>query len=138
MAAIRGAGRYGIEVGQPNVDMEALHQRKDLIIEGLWMGTEQLLSDRGIHLVKGRAKLVARDTVDVGGDQTLLFCPRARSLPIKSSRALICRALPVCRALLVCRALSGRTRQSNCARFRRNYGRHCRCLAVCKGAGLCG
>ena len=69
MASIRKAGRYGIQVEQPQIDMEALHERKDLIIEGLRMGTEQLLADRGIHLVEGQARLIARDTVEVNGQR---------------------------------------------------------------------
>jgi len=64
---IRKAGRFGIQVGEPGLDMDALHDRKDLIIEGLHMGTEQLLSDYGITLVEGRGRLVARDTVEVWG-----------------------------------------------------------------------
>lgn len=69
MASIRSAGRYGIQVGQPQIDMEALHERKDLIIEGLRMGTEQLLAERGVHLVEGQARLIARDTVEVNGQR---------------------------------------------------------------------
>jgi dihydrolipoamide dehydrogenase len=70
MAAIRKAGRYGVQAGeQPQVDMEALHERKEVILEGLRMGTEQLLADRGVRLVEGRAKLVAPDTVEVDGEQ---------------------------------------------------------------------
>ena len=65
MGRIRKAGRFGIQVGEPSLDMETLHDRKDLIIEGLRMGTEQLLADYGISLVEGRGKLVARDTVEV-------------------------------------------------------------------------
>ncbi len=65
MGRIRQAGRFGIQVGEPGLDTEALHDRKDLIIEGLRMGTEQLLADYGISLVEGRGKLVARDTVEV-------------------------------------------------------------------------
>jgi dihydrolipoamide dehydrogenase len=68
-ASIRKAGRYGIQVGQPKVDMEVLHERKDLIIEGLRMGTEQLLTDRGIRLVEGRARLVTPDTVEINGER---------------------------------------------------------------------
>ena len=67
MASIRRAGRYGIQVGEPKVELEVLHQRKDLTIEGLRMGTEQLLSDRGIRLIEGRARLIAPDSVDVNG-----------------------------------------------------------------------
>jgi dihydrolipoamide dehydrogenase len=65
MGQIRQAGSFGVQVGEPKPDMDALHERKDLIIEGLRMGTEQLLSDYGITLVKGRGRLVARDTVGV-------------------------------------------------------------------------
>jgi len=69
MDRIRQAGRFGIQGGEPKVDMDALHDRKDLIIEGLRMGTEQLLSDYGITLVEGRGRLVARDIVEVNGEQ---------------------------------------------------------------------
>ena len=75
MAAIRKAGRYGIQVGeQPRVDMAALHQRKEVILEGLRMGTEQLLADRGVRLVEGRARLIAPDTVEVNGER---LCARS-------------------------------------------------------------
>ncbi len=70
MAAIRQAGRYGVQAGeQPQVDMEALHERKEVILEGLRMGTEQLLDDRGVRLVEGRARLIAPDTVQVNGER---------------------------------------------------------------------
>ena len=65
MGRIRKAGRFGIQVGEPSLDMDTLHDRKGLIIEGLRMGTEQLLSDYGITLIEGRGRLVARDTVEV-------------------------------------------------------------------------
>ncbi len=65
VARVRRAGRFGIEVGDPEVDLEALHERKDLIIEGLRMGTEQLLADYGVTLVEGRGKLVAQGAVRV-------------------------------------------------------------------------
>jgi len=79
MGRIRKAGRFGIQVGEPGLDTEALHDRKDLIIEGLRMGTEQLLADYGISLVEGRGKLVARDTVEVNS-------PPARSSEERGGR----------------------------------------------------
>ena len=69
MAQIRQAGRFGIEVGEPKVVMEALHQRKDLVITGLRMGTEQLLAEYGVTLIEGVGKLVAADMVAVGEQQ---------------------------------------------------------------------
>jgi dihydrolipoamide dehydrogenase len=65
----RKAPRFGIELGEPQVDMAMLHDRKDLIVEGLRLGTEQLMADYGITLIEGRGRLVARDTVEVGGTQ---------------------------------------------------------------------
>ncbi len=65
MGHIRKAGRFGIQVGEPGLDMDTLHGRKDLIIKGLEMGTEQLLADCGVTLIGGRGRLVARDTVEV-------------------------------------------------------------------------
>jgi dihydrolipoamide dehydrogenase len=67
MGSIRKAGRFGIQVGELRLDMDTLHNRKDLIVKGLQMGTERLLADYGITLVKGRGRLVARDTVEVEG-----------------------------------------------------------------------
>lgn len=69
MGRICQAARFGIQVGEPGLDLEVLHDRKDLIIEGLQMGTEQLLSDYGVTLIEGRGRLVARDTVEVAGEQ---------------------------------------------------------------------
>jgi len=74
MASIRKAGRYGIQVGKPQVDMEVLHERKDTILEGLRMGTEQLLADRDVRLVEGRATISAPDTVEVNGER---LCARS-------------------------------------------------------------
>jgi dihydrolipoamide dehydrogenase len=67
MGSIRKAGRLGIQVGDLELDMDALHNRKNLMIKGFQMGTERLLADHGITLMKGRGRLVARDTVEVEG-----------------------------------------------------------------------
>jgi len=67
MGSIRKAGRLGIQVGEPGLDIDILHKRKDLMIKGFQVGTERLLADYGITLVKGRGRLIARDTVKVEG-----------------------------------------------------------------------
>jgi len=74
VGSARKAERLGIQLGHPRVDMQALHQRKDLIVEGLRLGTEQLLAHRGVNLLEGRARLVARDTVEVNGQQFRARC----------------------------------------------------------------
>ncbi|MDY7080357.1 MAG: dihydrolipoyl dehydrogenase [Chloroflexota bacterium] len=83
MGRIRKAGRFGIQMQkEPSLDMDALHDRKDLIIEGLEMGTEQLLADYGITLIRGRGRLVAQDAVEVNGEQV-----KARNVLIATASA---------------------------------------------------
>ena len=89
LASVRKAGRFGIQVGEPSVDLAALHERKDLIIEGLRLGTEQLLADYGITLVAGRGKLVAPNTVEVNGQQL-----QARNVVIATGSAAAQLPLP--------------------------------------------
>ena len=67
--AIRRAGRLGILVGEPRIDLDVLHERKELIVDSLRIGMEQLLSERGIRLVSGRGRLVAGDMVEVNGER---------------------------------------------------------------------
>jgi len=69
MGAVRQAERFGIRAGEPVPDLSSLHDRKDLIIEGLRMGTEQLLAEYGVTLVEGRGRLVAPDTVEANGER---------------------------------------------------------------------
>jgi dihydrolipoamide dehydrogenase len=66
MITIRQAGRLGIQVGEPQVDMEAVHRAKDSLVEGLRLGTEQLLRGHGITLIQGRAFLLSPGIVQVG------------------------------------------------------------------------
>ncbi len=69
MQSVRKAGLFGIRAGEPEADLRALHERKDLLIEGLRLGTEQLLTEYGITLLRGRGQLVARDVVEVDGQR---------------------------------------------------------------------
>jgi dihydrolipoamide dehydrogenase len=66
LGVIRKAGRLGIQAAEPALDMDALHERKDLIVESLRMGAEGLLSDHGVSLVRGRGRLVSKNVVQVG------------------------------------------------------------------------
>ncbi|MGC9335326.1 MAG: dihydrolipoyl dehydrogenase family protein [Anaerolineae bacterium] len=65
IAFTRKAARFGVQMGEPQVNMEALHERKDLVVDSLRMGTEQQMVDYGVTLIEGRGKLMARDTVQV-------------------------------------------------------------------------
>ncbi|MFW6135605.1 MAG: dihydrolipoyl dehydrogenase family protein [Chloroflexota bacterium] len=67
--AIREAGHFGIQAGDPELDVDALHDEKDLLVEGLRMGTREQLVDYGVEIIDGRGKLTAVDTVQVTGEQ---------------------------------------------------------------------
>ena len=66
LARARAAGRSGIQLGEPAIDLDALHERLDLIIEGLRLGTQQQLADYGIQLVDGQGRLAGPNTVVAG------------------------------------------------------------------------
>ncbi|MDX9832907.1 MAG: FAD-dependent oxidoreductase [Anaerolineae bacterium] len=63
---VQKAGRFGLGLPEPELNLAALHDRKDLLVEGLRMGTEQLLAEVGITLVEGRGRLAAAGIVEVG------------------------------------------------------------------------
>jgi dihydrolipoamide dehydrogenase len=65
MITIRQAERTGIQVEEPQADMEAIHRGKDTLIQGLRLGTEQLLRGHGVTLIQGHARLHTPDTVQV-------------------------------------------------------------------------
>ena len=69
MGSIHRAERFGIRVAEPELDLDVLHERKDLLIESLAMGTEEMLSDYGVTLVEGRGRLASPDTVEIAGAQ---------------------------------------------------------------------
>jgi dihydrolipoamide dehydrogenase len=78
LSSIRNGARFGIEVAEPGVDVNSMHERKDTIIASLRMGTEELLRDHGVTIVRGRGKLADPHTVVVAGDR------------LKADRIIIC------------------------------------------------
>ena len=58
----------GIFRERPDVDLDAIHARKGLIIDLLRMGTEEQLADYGVEVIKGRGRLADGNTV-VAGDR---------------------------------------------------------------------
>jgi dihydrolipoamide dehydrogenase len=69
MEAARQGARFGLQVEGLQLDIEKLHDEKDLLVEGLRMGTREHLIDYGVELVDGRGRLTARDTVQVQGEE---------------------------------------------------------------------
>ena len=77
MAEARAAGAWGVEFGPPRVDLERLRAWKNQVVAKLTGGLEQLVRQRGIDYVQGRAALVDAHTVRVetagGAAETIPF-----------------------------------------------------------------
>lgn len=77
MAEARAAGAWGVEFGPPRVDLERLRAWKRQVVEKLTGGLAQLVRQRGVDYVQGRAALVDAHTVRVetagGAAETIPF-----------------------------------------------------------------
>jgi dihydrolipoamide dehydrogenase len=57
---------YGVRVGSREFDMRAVVARKDRVVGTLTKGVEGMLKRAGVETLSGQARLVARNTVEVG------------------------------------------------------------------------
>jgi dihydrolipoamide dehydrogenase len=73
----RHAKAWGVEFGEPTVDLAKLREFKDAVVKRLTSGTGQLVKHRKVQYLQGRAALVDSHTLRVelaaGGGQELLF-----------------------------------------------------------------
>ena len=73
----RRAKAWGVEFGEPKVDIAKLRDFKDAVVKRLTSGTGQLAKFRKVQYLQGRAELVDSHTLRVklaaGGDQKLSF-----------------------------------------------------------------
>ncbi len=65
----RTAGEFGITDASFSVDFAAVMARKRAVVEQLRGGVETLLSQPGIHLVRGKAQFVDALTVEAAGER---------------------------------------------------------------------
>ncbi|MBE6481991.1 MAG: dihydrolipoyl dehydrogenase [Actinomyces ruminicola] len=65
--AIRHAGVVGLRATLEGVDMPAIQEYKNSVVARMYKGLQGLVSARGIDVISGWGRLVAADTVEVGG-----------------------------------------------------------------------
>lgn len=65
--AVREAGGLGVRATFEGIDMPAVQSYKNGVISRMYKGLQGLVSSRGIELVQGWGRLVAKDTVEVDG-----------------------------------------------------------------------
>lgn len=64
--AVREAATVGVRAVYQGLDMPAVQKYKNGVISRMYKGLQGLVSSRGIEVVSGWGRLVARDTVEVG------------------------------------------------------------------------
>ncbi|MCW2854943.1 MAG: dihydrolipoamide dehydrogenase [Marmoricola sp.] len=83
----REAGQFGVRASLEGIDMAGVNAYKDGVVQRLFKGLTGLITGRGITVVTGTGRLVARDTVEVDGTAyvgkhvVLASGSYARSLP---------------------------------------------------------
>lgn len=85
----RAAKEKGINFGEPEVDIDAVRQWKDAVVERLVDGLDHLCERRGVQLVEGRARFTDSSAVRVegpgGGSFEFGHCiiaPGSRPIPL--------------------------------------------------------
>jgi dihydrolipoamide dehydrogenase len=73
----RQAKNWGIEFGEPRIDVDRLRSFKDAVVKRLTSGTGQLVKHRKVRYIQGLAELVDPHSVQIaltaGGSETLKF-----------------------------------------------------------------
>jgi dihydrolipoamide dehydrogenase len=59
------AGDFGVELDYHGIEVKALNQHKDSVVERMWKGLQGALEHRGVETVYGTGRLTAKDTVEV-------------------------------------------------------------------------
>jgi dihydrolipoamide dehydrogenase len=69
LSEVRDAGEFGIRVGEPEVDFDAVIERRAKVVSTLTGGVSGLFKKNKIELISGEATLTADGTVRVGEDE---------------------------------------------------------------------
>ena len=69
----REAKTWGLNFGEPQIDLDQLRNWKNDVVRKMTGGLAQLCKQRGIHLVTGRARFNNSDTISVGKATSLKF-----------------------------------------------------------------
>jgi dihydrolipoyl dehydrogenase len=90
LAEVRDAGEFGIRVGEPEVDFDAVGARREKVITTLTGGVAGLFKRNKIALVEGEGALAGNGTVTVGDEQlqagTILIATGSVKRPIPGTQ----------------------------------------------------
>jgi dihydrolipoamide dehydrogenase len=90
LSEVRDAGEFGIKVGDPEVDYDAVSARREKVISTLTGGVAGLFKKNKIDLIEGEASLMGGGSVAVNGDQIAakmtLLAPGSIKRPIPGAQ----------------------------------------------------
>lgn len=66
---LKNIDTYGIKVDSYSVDINAVHERKQKVVDQLVGGIEQLLKANGVETIKGEASLKSKNAVEIRLEQ---------------------------------------------------------------------
>lgn len=66
---LKNIDTYGIKVDSYSVDIDAVHERKQKVVDQLVGGIEQLLKANGVETIKGEASLKSKNAVEIRTEQ---------------------------------------------------------------------
>jgi dihydrolipoamide dehydrogenase len=67
LSEIRGAGEYGLKVGEPEIDFSAVVARRQKVVGTLTGGVAGLMKKNAIDVIEGHAWVTAEGNVKIGG-----------------------------------------------------------------------
>jgi dihydrolipoamide dehydrogenase len=68
---LKNAAKSGIKIENYSVDLDAIIKQKNRVVSKLTLGIESLFKQYNVELIRGRGKIIAKDTVLVNGEKDL-------------------------------------------------------------------
>ncbi len=68
--AARASAEHGLRFGEPELDLDALHQWKEEVVGKLSRGLDTLCEQRGIQRIQGRARFAGPDKVHIDNSES--------------------------------------------------------------------
>ncbi|MFQ5448980.1 MAG: dihydrolipoyl dehydrogenase [Nitrospinaceae bacterium] len=70
---VRDARQWGLTFGEPKIDLEAIRQWKNRVVDKMSGGLETLCKQRGVRFVQGRGVFKDSHTLEIADKETLTF-----------------------------------------------------------------
>lgn len=70
--SLKNINNFGVAISDYNIDMVQIQNRKNIVVNKLVSGIDQLLKGYGIEVIKGRAVLKGNKTIEINADGSII------------------------------------------------------------------